>query len=167
MYLRYFAETHLGPTGLVGLEFMRSLIRIAPVRLVSLTVQFEGPWSVFGRSVGAPPPEAMQANIVCADPSHWARPITIRMATSMDNTAGAPEFMSNVIELVVPGVRNVLIATSGPTSELERQAADRYEAVIVTKRDLLPVFTTKTRLPHLIPTPIIDPRAVRYALDLP
>src|SRR4051812_3004478 len=90
-YIRFFAQTDGGATSSAALEYLRSIVRIAPVRLVSLTGPLTPAWNVYERLLttqideSAAPASAhyarpmpnLIASIVCADPHHWIRKLKI------------------------------------------------------------------------------------------
>jgi hypothetical protein len=179
MFIRFFAETGATGVGPIALEYMRSLIRIAPVRLITVTGELAPAWRIFERSLATPMTGPMLANVVCTDPEHWCRRFKLRMpdkdpleellsGRDRESAAGVTttrsEVASGTVELYTDGVTNVLIATSIYRTDDQRTTCNRYEVVVTPKRDIADVLRTETRLPFVMPTPITDHLAMRAAL---
>ncbi len=146
-YIRFFAETHDGSSASrSALEYLHSVIRIAPVRLVSVTGELARPWRVFTRLLTTPMDGPLIANVVATSPEHWCRqlkipmpdkdPLAAALATGKIAPVVAAEVARGSVELYTEGVRNILITESIPATADQMTTAMRYEAVITSSRSV-------------------------------
>src|SRR6185369_14286380 len=77
-YIRLFAATDESSLGLTALEYTRSLMRIAPVRLITTTGQLLGRWAAL-QSLLNSPMAGSWVNVVACDPARWTWVQTIPM----------------------------------------------------------------------------------------
>ena len=144
MYIRYFADTSDSALGSAALEYLRGLIRIAPVRLVTLSGAVAGRWCGYEQLLGTPMFGEL-INCVCCDPSRWIWrhqvPMTDRPVSAGDLAPGdmiAPavtEVATQTAELYTHGSRNVLFAAVPPRSKAELQTALQYQKIVVPAQD--------------------------------
>lgn len=174
-YIRFYATTNEGSTTAVAaLAYLRSIVRIAPVRLVTFSGSLDGAWGSMTELLLTPMIEPMVANIVCTEPENWAHRLTVPMpkrdpfASFMKQEPGAAppaEKATRVVELYTANTRNVLIATSIPKSKAHCEAAAKYESIVVPTPELAEKITGAIgRPPLLIPVPVTEHRALRGAI---
>lgn len=175
-YIRYYAATNEGSTALAALAYLRSVVRIAPVRLVTFSGSLDGPWDAMSNLLTTPMINPMIANIVCTEPEYWAHRLSVPMpkqdafADGLEMTrsirkAAKIERETRVIELHTANTRNVLIATSIPKSKDHCVAAAKYEAIIVPTPELADkMFGATGKQPLVIPWPVTEHRALRGAI---
>lgn len=141
MFIRFFADTTGSQLSIYALEYMRSFMRIAPVRLASVTGILAGRWQAYGQLL-ATPMAGPFINAVCCDPSRWtwiekveaaARPVnTSEIGDDQELTIPqASETISGRVELYTKGARNILFAVAPPRSSSELATAMKYEAIVV------------------------------------
>lgn len=161
MFIRYFADTTGSDASIVALEYMRALMRIAPVRLISVTGPLAMRWMGYGQLLTTPMLGRF-VNCVACDPSRWtwqqrvmasARPVSPGdLVAGKELTAPAPtETIEGTVGLYTSGVRNVLFVIARPRSKRELEASRQYEAIVVPEPadpGLLWI------LPHVIPVPV-------------
>ncbi len=149
-YIRFFVSTD-GTINAAALSYLRSLLRIAPVRLVLMSGELEGPWIAMGRLLATPMDEPMIANVVCTHPPLWTRALSVAMPKTATATA---ERVTRTIELYTAGVRNVLLCVEPPSSKAERDAALKYEAIIVPSLELARYLYEETgQMPTVVHAP--------------
>lgn len=175
MFIRYFATTDASGPGALALGYLRSLLRVAPVRLVTLSVSLEGGAWAGQQGLLTTPMVGPMVNVVCADPLHWIRTLNVpmpdqdgmRAALATGNVADLPKSKAEraSFELYTHGVRNVLLAPSLPRTEPELETAKRYEVVVVAREQLSREWEGLTkRQPALIRVPVTDHAAIRAAI---
>lgn len=142
MFIRYFADTTGSALSEAALEYMRAFLRLAPVRLVSVTGALGGVrWPGYAKLLTTPMVGSF-ANAVCCDPSRWTWIERVPMGESaVDHTAigagkdleipHAPEVAKGRVELYTAGVRNILFAVAPPRSKPELETALKYQAIVV------------------------------------
>lgn len=139
MFLRYFATTDDSYIGVAALAYLRSLIRIAPVRLISpmgLEGGLRGAWSAFDGLLYTPM-TGPYINVVCTAPARWrwrqniAAPKRQIVRPGDVLAADELEHISDMVELYTVGVRNVLIVAAPPVGHGQIAAAQKYEAVVI------------------------------------
>lgn len=141
MYVRLFADTTGSAASEIALEYARSLMRLAPLRLVSVTGPLAGRWVSYGELMATPMLGAY-VNCVACDPSRWVWTQRVPMFDRPLDMHGlkhggeltvpaASEVASGKVELYTKGVRNVLFAIAQPRSENEFATACRYERIVV------------------------------------
>jgi hypothetical protein len=161
--IRYFASTDESPVGVMALRYLQALMKLAPVRLCSMTGALTGKWPGYGALLFTDPGPRMLANVVCCDPSRWTW--MIRVAAPPRNFVGPSsdpaavetpaEILTGRQELYTAGVRNVLIAGAHPRNAAEIETALRYDELIVPTLELHERWLGAGG----------DPRLVRYPLD--
>jgi hypothetical protein len=133
-YVRYFAATDSTPIGHVALDYLKSLLRVAPVRVASLSGGMTGPWEHYA-ALMVTQMNGPFVNVVCCDPSRWTWVQSVPMPRRLvDGTLDLSESASGRQELYTQGVRNVLITGADPAGLADelRSAALRYEQIIAT-----------------------------------
>lgn len=169
-YIRLFADTDGGATSSYAVDYCRALVRIAPVRLVSVSGPLSPQWGVFQRLLETSMDGTMLANVVCTDPSKWIRRLSVPMpkenplhgalaSGEIAELAEDTEVASQVIELYTEGVRNVLLATVAPRAVQERATLERYQAVIAPSQALRSQIGVHTGF--TIKTPVVDHAAFK------
>lgn len=136
-FIRYFADTSDTPLGRAALEYCKSLCRIAPVRVVSLSGGFYGPWLRY-TELGFTPMDGTYVNAVCCHPSKWVMELSVPMpeqdidleAGPVGDPARPTEVASGSVELRTAGVRNVLFVVNCATTPEQRATQALYEAVV-------------------------------------
>lgn len=133
MYIRFWATTdESSSVSPIAIEYLRSLIRIASVRVIDPgrmgPAAIDGPWARYGQLFHAPMAGTM-INVVCTEPSRWTWVQRIQAPKTNDPNAELEE-ISGRAELYTAGVRNVLIVTKQPTNEAQIRTANLYESVI-------------------------------------
>ncbi len=161
MYLRYFCEVSDSPAGTVALAYLRSLVRIAPVRVIDprghqLVGALPGGWNRFTSCLMTPMAGTF-INIVCTAPDRWTW--LQKVSAPKKNERGSETVtITGRCELYTSGARNVLISDAAfeSLSEEERATAAKYDALITPLGDLalwLPATT-------VIPIPVKDHAAM-------
>lgn len=84
MYIRLLAATDRSPVAVFALGYARSLMAIAPVRVVSLTGGFTGAWAPYA-DLMATPMVGVMINCVCAPPEKWTWRQRIAAPTKEDH----------------------------------------------------------------------------------
>ena len=146
-FIRYFAVTNDSPIGKAAQSYLVSLLRIAPVRLLSRSGGFlEGSWRRFEGLIMTPM-QGKCVSCVCTSPASWIEELAVPMPkvnATMDAVASpvmptGPEILGvarGMAELYTPPapngsvLRNVLFLVDPPTTDLQHRTASRYEAVI-------------------------------------
>lgn len=155
-YIRVFASTDGGAVSNVALEYVRSLIRAAPIRLISVSGLLDKSWMIFERLLTTDMSGRMLANVVITEPQYWVKQLKIPMPKrnpmaemiaarssgqfSSEERAQAPrpgsvEVAESTVELYTAGVRNVIVLASAIRSPVQIKAALRYEAAITPNRN--------------------------------
>jgi len=161
MFIRYMADTSDTDASLKALEYLHSLLRIAPVRVVSMTAPAMGKIWVHYASLLITPMMGEFANVVCCSPARWS----FEQAVPMPARNGTVPIAKHTVELYTRGVRNVLIATKHPQSQDQITAAAKYEAMVVDSEELRMGWEMNGRPGALvIPIPVMDHDAVRAAV---
>ena len=163
MFIRYFADTSGSQLGVHALEYMRSFMRVLPVRLVSVSGFLDGRWMGY-EPLLATPMVGRFINCVCCDPSRWTWTEQVAMQKRPMDLGGIGPGARNVdltipatadtargrMELYTEGVRNILFAPAPPRDKFQLAAAARYEHVIVPKGDdLMPYLIAEGRMPRV------------------
>jgi len=140
-YIRYFADTSDTPLGRAALGYCKSLLRIAPVKVIGTPGGFaamQGEWRQFDELLLTPMAGDYYVNVVCAHPQRWAYTQAIQPPTHAwsDETGdyapvtdGKP--VSGMVELYTMGVRNVLLVGKMPITKGELLTGAKYEAIVV------------------------------------
>lgn len=139
-FIRYFSVTNDSPIGRVAQSYLVSLLRIAPVRVVSKSGQLEGSWKRYNELIMTPMTGAC-VSCVCTPPAAWVWDQSVPMPASNLGPQGAatdpaPEVggvARGTQELYTPPgktvLRNVLFMVDPPQTDAQHQTASRYEAV--------------------------------------
>jgi len=177
-YIRFLADTDDSPYGALALAYLPALLRIAPVRIGTLTGGLSGPWHPGHQDDASPfspllatPMQGTYVNVVCCQPSRWTWvqrvPMPKRLASG--ELVLSDDVATGRQELYTAGVHNVLITAEAkrPTSE-QLGAALAYEQIV--NADLLSwrawsVLRLRTGVePFLFPPPVDDLRAFRSVI---
>jgi hypothetical protein len=163
-YIRFFVSTD-GVLSVAALSYLRSILRIAPVRLVLMSGELEGPWISLARLLATPMDEPMIANVVCTHPQLWTRALSVPMPKTETAAAGRA---TGTIELHTAGVHNVLLCAEAPTSKAERDAAAKYEAIVVPSLELAKTLYEETgRMPVVVHAPPVRDHVTLRSAILP
>lgn len=162
--IRYFAGTHASSTDAVALEYLKGLLRVAPVRLLSISGGMNNRWEPYAALL-ATPMTMPYVNVVCCPPARWTWVQQVEMPNlDPQGQVTSVETASSRVELYTVGVRNILIATHPPDpirDEPGLASALRYQAVIVPTMDLWEAWERVDCHPHVIPLPVTDYQALR------
>jgi len=171
-YIRYLAATDDSFVGRLALEYLMGILRIAPVRLGSMTGGLSGRWESYAQLLTSSM-DGDFTNVVCCDPSRWSWVQNVPMLKRLPSGALVlpGEVASGRQELYTEGVRNVLLTNEQYRTQLgkEQMATGlRYEE-IVTSSDAAHAAWRIARLhrsspPHLIVVPVTDLPALRSVL---
>jgi hypothetical protein len=160
-YIRFFADT-AGVVGGAALCYLRSIVRIAPVRLVSMSAHFDVGWDSVIGLLTTPMTGEMIANVVCTEPDHWSNRLSLPMPKTKSSPAGIAE---RDVELYTNGTRNVLIATGIPRSKGQCEAAAKYERIAVPTFELADkMFGATGKQPVVVAYPVVDHAALRVMI---
>lgn len=136
-FIRFFAATDHSPVSELAWAFMRRMMRIRPVRVISLSGGMAGRWNGYNALLVTPQVGTF-VNVVCSDPGRWTwitRAAAPRTQLTGAELAGGAEAETETIteraELWTEGVRNVLIARDAPRSAAELATAGKYDVIIV------------------------------------
>lgn len=164
--IRFMAATDDTAIGLVGLGYLTSLLRVAPVRIASVTGGLCGGWERFAPLLSTPM-TSHYVNVVCCRPDRWTWMHTVQMP----NRDGTFTPAADRRELYTHGVRNVLLTDHTPPrpglAELaiagDRLAeyARKYEAIVVPTLELGAAWSAFGCHPHVVPVPVRDHSAIR------
>lgn len=139
MFIRYWADTTGSQLSYYALEYMRSFMRVAPVRLISVTGVLAGRWQAYGELLATPMTPAF-INAVCCDPARWtwhervpagSRPVVPVGDHEEVVVPEVTETITGMVELHTAGVRNVLFAVAPPRSAAQLATAKKYDVVVV------------------------------------
>jgi hypothetical protein len=142
-FIRYFAVTNDGPIGRAALAYLPSLLRIAPVRVISKSGQLEGAWRRYEALIMTPMTGSC-VSCVCTHPSSWvweqsipmpSANVGVQSAATAESTPQTGGIARGVVELYTPKVRNVLFVVEPPTTHAQHKTAARYEAVLFANAD--------------------------------
>lgn len=165
-YLRYMAATDDSTFGRIALEYLRSLLRIAPVRVAAISPGgMSGCWSGYAPLLGTPM-DGDFVNIVCCQPARWSWMMSVAMQATQ--TGAARAVATERIEFHTAGVRNVLLAGHAPADQLSddlRAAALRYEQIVTMDEETAESWRQAgAGAVAVIPVPVVDHDAVRVAV---
>jgi len=135
-FIRYLATTDSSPIGMVALGYLSGLLRIAPVRVGSMTGgSMSGRWEHYSQLLATPMTEDY-VNVVCCAPERWVWEQRVTMPRRRPDGTMDPagEVTSGRQELYTEGKRNILIADHFPPESHLVIAALRYEALVVPDR---------------------------------
>lgn len=158
-YIRYLATTDGSPVGLMGLDYLKGLLRISPVRVYSVPGGMTGGWERYS-SLLSTPLAGRFVNVVCCAPDRWTWMQTIQMPNKDGTFTAASERQ----ELYTDGVRNVLLTDHAPaysTAYGAAHCAKRYEAVVVPTFALGAAWEAAGCHAHVLPVPVHDHARMR------
>ncbi len=170
MMIRYFAETDDSNYGRLALEYLKALLRLAPVRALSVSMpgamsrSWDAYYGLFMTSMGAP-----YVNVVCCHPRRWVWANRIQAPLR----GGGFEPIDSTTELYTVGVRNVLLTSGPPSGAPPRHlpsalsqvaAARRYEAVVVPTATACASWIELGVSPSIVAVPVVDLDALRVAI---
>jgi hypothetical protein len=165
-FIRYLAATDSSPIGMLALGYLSGLLRIAPVRIGSMTGGLSGRWEHYAQLLATPMTEDY-VNVVCCAPERWCWEQRVavpkRRPDGMLDPGG--EVASARQELYTVGRHNVLIVGAHPVSGIQLTAALRYEEIVTgSQRDFMSWNAERAlrsrSSPHVIPLPIVDHEAL-------
>jgi hypothetical protein len=173
-FIRYLAATDSSPIGMLALGYLSGLLRIAPVRVGSMTGGVTGRWEHYAQLL-ATPMDGDFVNVVCCAPERWTWEQRVVMPTRRPDGTVDPAFRvaSARQELYTEGKRNVLLPGHYPPETHLVLAALRYEALVVpdlVSRDFWSSMARSRDLPDrvtVIPLPITDHEALRCVVMPP
>lgn len=169
-YIRYLAATDDSPFGRLALEYLKSLLRIARVRVGSMTGGgMDGAWEHYASLLGTPMAGGF-INVVCCDPRRWTWVQRVHMAQRQSDGTFVNDVIEQRIEVHTTGVRNVLLALNAPSDDHQALTAEKYDAIVVPADDVrerwspvakdgTPLFRTENMrrcAPVVIPVPVVD-----------
>jgi hypothetical protein len=163
MFIRLFADTTGSALSYYALEYMRSMMRTAPVRLASVTGVLAGRWQAYGQLL-ATPMLGHFVNVVCCDPSRWTwiekvpageRAVDHREIGDDKEIAipATAETISGRVELYTAGHRNLLFAVAPPRSSSHLTTALKYEAIVVPTEEHASGWRKHGLLPTVLGAP--------------
>jgi hypothetical protein len=160
-FIRYLAATDSSPIGMLALGYLSGFLRIAPVRVGSMTGGMTGRWEHYAQLL-ATPMDGDFVNVVCCAPERWTWEQRVVMPKRRaDGTVDpAGEATSARQELYTDGKHNVLLPDHYPPETHLVLAALRYEALVVpdpVSRDFWSDMARSRDLPDrvaVIPLPI-------------
>jgi hypothetical protein len=169
-FIRYFAQTDGSALGLAALEYLRSMLRVAPVRVVSMSGGLVGPWHKWA-DLQLTPLSGTYVNAVCCHPSRWTWVAEVPMTDADAAPGGAAKPTELAVgreELYTAKVRNVLFMVVPPTEDEQQKTAAKYERIVVPSvqvpMTLASRWPMRTMSASVIPLPIIAHQAVRDAI---
>lgn len=129
--IRYLAATDDSPAGILALAYLKGLLRIAPVRVGTMSGGLSGAWAHYSQLTITAMYEDF-VNVVCCASRMWTWVQNVRMTERRgDGTYGPGEKVSRRIELYTANVRNVLLTNERPLDSDHLSSALRYDAVVV------------------------------------
>jgi hypothetical protein len=141
-FIRFFAATDRSQIAELAWNFMRRMIRLRPVRVISMSGGMAGRWVGY-ETLTATPMIGSYVNVICCDSSRWTWTTHVEAPTKAQSPAqvaagGAfeAEQISSRAELWTAGVRNVLIVGSPPRSKPEVDTAKKYDEIIAPSVDI-------------------------------
>jgi len=162
MFIRYFADTTDGAHGQLSRSYLRTLIKIAPTRVITTTPGvFTAKWSPWSELFSTPVASDDFVNVVSCHPTRWAWSQNIVTQFRDDQPL---ETVNHRIELYTANVRNVLIHCAGPREQDQTAIAGRYEAMVVHDDACAMLWEMAgVRRPHVIGSDAVDDmRAVLF-----
>lgn len=171
-HIRVFADTTDSPLGLAAFEYTKSLMRIAPVRVVTMTGTLVGRWMGY-MSLLTTPMMGSCVNTVCCAPERWTWlaqvPMPDRNVGPVQAAMGgveATEVAAAWQELHTEGMRNVLFTIANP-ADLEPpqiRTALKYDALVVPDGLHMSLWIAAGAHPRIIANPVTDHAAIRDAV---
>jgi hypothetical protein len=179
-FIRYYAATNDTATGRVALEYLKSLVRVAPVRVLSTTGGLSGAWAGF-HAVLATPVSYPLVNVVCSTPNRWTwtqrvDAMRTQRVDAMPQSVGASAHITSVtvppkaeriegrLELYTKDIRNVLLAADEPADMDQLATALKYETIVVPSEALLEAWQRARRGAVLVPIPVTGHDVLRSAV---
>ncbi len=166
--IRYFATTDDSHTGHVALEYLKGLLRIGPVRVLSLSGGLGDRWQAYASLLGTPLVLRDIVSAVCCLPSQWTWDQRVAMANVRNGQVVSTDYASERIELYTVGMRNVMLAAAAPPVDPQElqdtlTTALRYQAFVVPTVELGARWQRLDCHPRVIPVPVLDHGALRAA----
>lgn len=188
-FIRYFAVTDESPIGLAALEYCKAMVRLAPVRVASVSGGLVGPWEDMAE-LQLTPMAGAYVSAVCTHPGQWRQQLAVPMykaeidpsePTTMADlnakrTAHGPDalvsakpdgFAHGHVSLYTEGVRNVLFVVPivAPFIEWKNNLDElaRYEAIVFNAEmpDLWRMLPSKhPALMQVVGTPVLPDRRI-------
>lgn len=168
--IRFFATTDDSYVGRCARGYVKALLAMAPVRLVSVNgpfvVEDGNPWSPFAPLFATPLADSF-VNVVCCDAYRWAWDQQCSMPNvAPDGRITSFSKTSTAVELYTEGVRNVLmVASAPPTSNSTlgrvRTTMQRYEALVSPTARIASQWHLYDCHPQVFPVPVTDIAALR------
>lgn len=162
-FIRYFAATDNSPIGMVALGYLSGLLRIAPVRVGSMTGGMSGRWEHYSLLL-ATPMDGDYVNVVCCAPERWTWEQWVEMPERTPTAGGTVSVAKGRQELYTAGKHNVLIAMGYPVASPQRDTARLYEHVVVPDDQSWGEWLLCRPMSeglHRIPLPVTDHEALR------
>lgn len=156
MIIRYFAQTDDSPNGAVALEYLKSLLRIGQVRLISRGA-LDGRWKPYAPLFTTPMADGF-VNAVCCPVSMWSWIHRVPAPRVQDGQIVADTVVGRC-ELYTQGVRNVLLAFARPDPichEAALATALRYQAIVTPDSDGVEAWARMDGRAVHIPVPVTD-----------
>jgi hypothetical protein len=162
-FIRYLAATDDYPTGALALEYLKGLLRIAPVRVGSMTGGLFGKWEAYSQLLTTPMAGDF-VNVVCCDPSRWTWEQKVPMPKRL--TSGelvlSGEVATGWQELYTEGVHNALLTDERFEHKLtahQKATALRYEQIVVPDDLAYSLWASARHCagrsdPNMIPVPV-------------
>lgn len=149
MWIRYLASIDDTEHGRVALEYLKGILRHAPVRLLPQTAPPSAAWAPYVAHLLARPPSGGPefVNVVCTPSERW----TWTQSVAAPTRKGTPEIIRGRLELLTAGVRNVLIALAPPSDPHQIETAQRYDAVIIRDAASTEAWQRIGITPHALP----------------
>lgn len=159
-FIRYIAATDETPTGVMAFEYLRALLRIAPVRVMSMSGAINGKWEHYAALL-ATDIKGPFVNVVCCDPARWRWDHQF----DMPRADGTIERVVESVCLYTSGVRNVLITDRAADEYAALPEGQRYEAIIVPTLALHDEWQAKlARDTDIVPIPVTNTPALRRVI---
>lgn len=147
-YIRYFTCTDGSALGALALELCKSMLKIAPVRVVAMSGALIDDWMSYAH-LTATEMTGTFVNVVACDPSRWTWLMRVPMpekdawqSATRDtevNGMGVVEYASERRSLYTDlgglCLRNVLYAVAPPRSVVELKAGLKYERIVVPNEE--------------------------------
>lgn len=143
-YIRYFATTDNSTVGALALELCKSMLKIAPVRLATMTTVLVDEWLKYAK-LTVTPMVGSYVNVVATDPSKWTWLAKVPMperdawadgpVNGNGNAMGDVEYATERQSLYTAGVRNVLYAVVPPRTQPELKVAHKFDVILVPNEE--------------------------------
>jgi hypothetical protein len=145
-FIRYFAQTDDGPLGKLALEYLRSMLRVAPVRLVSISGGLSGAWHRF-ENLLMTPMAGDYVNAVCVYPEKWVWTTSVPMTDRPSFPGGDDVLEGHEHPLVVPFEADHPDMPAAPRPVVDGPPGDRHMAIELP--DPQPVVEIAERIDEL------------------